>query len=797
MVWGNWANAQWYVTDKVQNGDFALDPLANGWVASGSYTYPSNGNPDPGVTLYQPDGRLNYNIVGLTPGVEYKVAADTDFAGDVARSGDVKVWVNVYDSAGVLLNGVCRDGGNGWIRLENVFTAPADGKVRIELTGQTYPWETQAYWDNVVLYSSVDPWYVTDKIKNNDFTLDPLANGWVASGSYTYPSNGNPDPGVTLYQPDGRLNYNIIGLTSGVEYKVAADTDFAGDVARSGDVKVWVNVYDSTGTLLNGACRDGGNGWIRLENVFTAPADGKVRIELTGQTYPWETQAYWDNVVLYSSVPYTPEEPVWYRTPRIINGSFSVEPITNGWFHESGNMVWPKITDNTGYAVMLSKIWDDDPDALLSQTITEITAGLAYKVAADTDFFGDVPRNGDVHVWLNVYDSVGILIGQAQRNGGNGWITLEVEFTAPADGIVRVQITGQNYYWEAEAYWDNVILYSSVEEEEPIDPNAGKIQNGDFTVGITGWNYWGTDGVSTYVFGAFGESTTQWSAPANIGLSGSVYWDENFGNPEPCATVYHNAVWGVLGLYQVVPVVPGTEYTLDAQWKSATGMPSSCYAEFIVYDATAVEVDDIQMVLVNSCSNWPQNSIVAKKDTFSNLNGGNMPWNWQSITASMSGGFDHAKGANKVTPANPYLVLVFKFGGTYSSPVSFQIDNVTLSTQVDRIPGDANGDNMVDVGDLGILAANYGGSNKTWERGDFNGDKLVDVGDLGILAANYGRNANSSTNWATDYAQVFGTTVDDDNADDEDIVGSVCSALGLPLIAGLALMGLMLMKQEE
>jgi hypothetical protein len=113
-----------------------------------------------------------------------------------------------------------------------------------------------------------------------------------------------------------------------------------------------------------------------------------------------------------------------------------------------------------------------------------------------------------------------------------------------------------------------------------------------------------------------------------------------------------------------------------------------------------------------------------------------------------------------------------------------------------KIPGDANGDKMVDVGDLGILAANYGGSNKSWEQGDFNGDKLVDVGDLGILAANYGKNAISATNWAADYAKAFGTTVNEKEDSAEAPASSVCSALGLPLVMGL-LIGLMLVKLEE
>ena len=54
-------------------------------------------------------------------------------------------------------------------------------------------------------------------------------------------------------------------------------------------------------------------------------------------------------------------------------------------------------------------------------------------------------------------------------------------------------------------------------------------------------------------------------------------------------------------------------------------------------------------------------------------------------------------------------------------------------------PGDANGDGMVDVGDLGILGANYGAATgATWATADFTGDGAVDVGDLGVLGANYG-----------------------------------------------------------
>jgi hypothetical protein len=60
------------------------------------------------------------------------------------------------------------------------------------------------------------------------------------------------------------------------------------------------------------------------------------------------------------------------------------------------------------------------------------------------------------------------------------------------------------------------------------------------------------------------------------------------------------------------------------------------------------------------------------------------------------------------------------------------------------IPGDATMDGKVNVGDLAILAANYGRGNVNWSMGDFNGDGKIDVGDLGILAGRYGYGTSST-----------------------------------------------------
>jgi hypothetical protein len=114
-----------------------------------------------------------------------------------------------------------------------------------------------------------------------------------------------------------------------------------------------------------------------------------------------------------------------------------------------------------------------------------------------------------------------------------------------------------------------------------------------------------------------------------------------------------------------------------------------------------------------------------------------------------------------------------------------------------KTAGDANGDGMVDVGDLGILAANYGSSGKAWEQGDFNNDGVVDVGDLGILAAHYGEGSTQQSNFNADCMEAFSskgvTKVESESMIDH----SICSGFGLPLIAGLLLAGLGLLTTAE
>ncbi|MEL7237371.1 MAG: choice-of-anchor tandem repeat NxxGxxAF-containing protein [Planctomycetota bacterium] len=53
-------------------------------------------------------------------------------------------------------------------------------------------------------------------------------------------------------------------------------------------------------------------------------------------------------------------------------------------------------------------------------------------------------------------------------------------------------------------------------------------------------------------------------------------------------------------------------------------------------------------------------------------------------------------------------------------------------------PGDANGDDDVDLLDFLILRSNFGSNNATFDTGDFNGDRVVNLADFLILRENFG-----------------------------------------------------------
>lgn len=102
-------------------------------------------------------------------------------------------------------------------------------------------------------------------------------------------------------------------------------------------------------------------------------------------------------------------------------------------------------------------------------------------------------------------------------------------------------------------------------------------------------------------------------------------------------------------------------------------------------------------------------------------------------------------GWHSVTDGDgPSLVIVnpLAAAATWNDGVSWRPSFAVNGSpgSADRLVGDANSDNRVDLVDLAIVQASLGtASGATWATGDFNGDGAVTRTDAALLSRNYGR----------------------------------------------------------
>jgi hypothetical protein len=99
-----------------------------------------------------------------------------------------------------------------------------------------------------------------------------------------------------------------------------------------------------------------------------------------------------------------------------------------------------------------------------------------------------------------------------------------------------------------------------------------------------------------------------------------------------------------------------------------------------------------------------------------------------------SAGFVDYTVTGTATASGDLLMVI-----SYSGDGEIFVTNARVTQTAPLIPGDINGDGLVDVADYNIWAANVGATGATWAQGDLNGDGLVDVADYNIWAANVGR----------------------------------------------------------
>ena len=132
-----------------------------------------------------------------------------------------------------------------------------------------------------------------------------------------------------------------------------------------------------------------------------------------------------------------------------------------------------------------------------------------------------------------------------------------------------------------------------------------------------------------------------------------------------------------------------------------------------VRDGTGIVIDS-----QNEVGGYPTITAAVRPAGFDTDNDG-MPNYWETwYGTNPISGDNNTIGAYGYTNLERYLQWILDRGSVYHL-------------------GDINGDNAINVGELGILAGHWGQAG-TYDDGDLNHDGMINVGDLGVLAANWG-----------------------------------------------------------
>jgi len=100
-------------------------------------------------------------------------------------------------------------------------------------------------------------------------------------------------------------------------------------------------------------------------------------------------------------------------------------------------------------------------------------------------------------------------------------------------------------------------------------------------------------------------------------------------------------------------------------------------------------------------------------------------------------------------PGDWAIDYAYDYDGGTDNAIALIVNSIVEPTQ---IPGDADGNEIVNAEDAKRLAENWGATTLNplyttfWQMGDFNGDNVVDAKDASIMAANWGYGVTSETN---------------------------------------------------
>jgi hypothetical protein len=118
----------------------------------------------------------------------------------------------------------------------------------------------------------------------------------------------------------------------------------------------------------------------------------------------------------------------------IVNGDFEL-PVagdgTNGWTASGSGVFWDSINGNPGASFVLNESGEIDTDPMLSQVLTELTIGAAYRIEGERLSYA--PSFGDPLALAFVVFLDGVPVLELPRGDSElGWETFSIEFFASA-----------------------------------------------------------------------------------------------------------------------------------------------------------------------------------------------------------------------------------------------------------------------------------------------------------------------------------------------------------------------------
>ena len=190
----------------------------------------------------------------------------------------------------------------------------------------------------------------------------------------------------------------------------------------------------------------------------------------------------------------------------------------------------------------------------------------------------------------------------------------------------------------------------------------------------------------------------------------------------------------------------GASYTSDAQGRitfTYTGEYTDTVFELKMVpsapsnlNAAAVSMSRINLTWTDNSSDETGFKIERAPDA------GGSPGTWQQITTVGANVTGH-QDAN-LSAGTRYYYRVRAYNANGDSPYSDTSDSRTL------VPGDTNGDGLVDMTDYSAWFNNYGKTGVTLADGDMNGDGTMDMGDYALWFNNYGLGGSASGDYRVD-----------------------------------------------